>query len=151
MLAKMKEGAYRKGFMTTLFDKPDEKATKYQSKKCQDLNRTLSSSPERIHPLPPGFYLDKKIWQTRSYEVPVPMRSVLPEATIISVELLDSVIAGCLGIHVLADQVQFHEATVVKESRALGQLFTTPKKDPLRLKVPNQEPPVDVPSLAIYK
>jgi hypothetical protein len=31
------------------------------------------------------------------------MRSVLPEATVISVELLDSVIAGCLGIHVLAD------------------------------------------------
>jgi hypothetical protein len=45
--------------------------------------------PERIHPLPAGYYLDKDIWQVSSYELSEGVKKVLGEPKTIILEILD--------------------------------------------------------------
>lgn len=78
--------------------------------------------PERIHPLPAGYYLDKDIWQVSSYELSEGVKTVLGEPKTIILEILDQLICENLGFHLFEPQVHLNEVSVVKAHIAAKSL-----------------------------
>lgn len=79
-------------------------------------------TPEKIHPLPAGYYLDKDIWQVSNYELTEGTKTILGEPKTIVLEILDQLITENLGFHIFEPQVYLHEVSVVKAHIAAKSL-----------------------------